>query len=47
MSKVSAETPRSAQQKPAGTDSTKATGEAGATANGAVRIAPTGGALEG
>lgn len=43
MSRVSAETPTSAQQNAAGTDSTNATGGGVATVTGAVRITPAGG----
>lgn len=43
MSRVSAETPTSAQQKAAGTDSTNATRGGLATVGGVVRTTPAGG----
>ncbi len=47
MSNVSAETPSNAQQKVAGTNSTKAAGGGLATERGAARTTPPGGALDG
>ena len=47
MSKVRAEIPSNAQQNDVGTLSTNAAGDGLATAMGAVRIIPAGGAVEG